>query len=302
MAPLRSRRPTVHAGFTLIELLVVIAIIAILIGLLLPAVQKVREAAARTQSINNLKQIGIAVHGYHDTFKYLPYNGNYNVWGNPSVRDTGSWCFQILPHIEQDPLYRSAPTLFTGLVPAAQYSKGQAVGGRGPQVPLAVYMDPGRGRIGYTSTGTNSGSTTDYAINCHVEWSASNITASATNPKVRLANITDGTSNTILVGEAAYDIIHYADYPQATAAGSWNETWWSGGYGGSGRAGAILVPDGPNNGYTNSSGCWGGPYPGVVHFLTCDGGVHTLTYGTSQAIVKAYLVPNDGIVNPPFDS
>ncbi|HUQ68164.1 MAG TPA: DUF1559 domain-containing protein [Planctomycetaceae bacterium] len=93
-----SAPPIRRRGFTLIELLVVIAIIAILIALLLPAVQQAREAARRTQCRNNMKQLGLAIHNYHDNFRVFPY-----AWG--SVQET--WSALILPGIDQAPLYNT---------------------------------------------------------------------------------------------------------------------------------------------------------------------------------------------------
>src|SRR5579884_3825534 len=102
MHKVRRQKP---AGFTLIELLVVIAIIAILIALLVPAVQKVREAAARTQCENNLKQLGLACHNFHDVYKGLP-PGKTNFKNASGQTVNISWVPWILPYIEQQALYQ----------------------------------------------------------------------------------------------------------------------------------------------------------------------------------------------------
>src|SRR5215470_5441259 len=120
MAPSRPRR-----GFTLIELLVVIAIIALLIGLLLPAVQKVRESAARTKCSNNLKQIGLAFQSYHDVTAYLPTAGTEvpddGTDNPPTNRLDWGWAYEILPYIEQAQLQNVTSNAVVRATPVSTY-------------------------------------------------------------------------------------------------------------------------------------------------------------------------------------
>jgi prepilin-type N-terminal cleavage/methylation domain-containing protein len=291
MPILTHNRRVCRNAFTLIELLVVIAIIAILIGLLVPAVQKVREAAARTQSINNLKQIGIAMHSFHDIYKYLPHNGIYDWWASPNNINSGSWAYLILPFIEQTPLWKQANPQGArpGLAPAVAIRT----------MPVSVYIDPCRGREGFTTSASvgqpqNWGSTTDYAINCWINDTKNGATSLANN-RASLHKIPDGTSNTILVGEEWLPNID--DNTLIENGGSWNETWWLGGYGGSGRNGTSCHQDTQSTS-TNSDGNWGGPQTGSSPYLFADGSVHFITYGTP---LTTFIHPDDGKINPPIE-
>jgi len=173
-------------GFTLIELLVVIAIIAILIGLLLPAVQKVREAAARMSCSNNLKQIGIAFHSYNDTYGKLP-----NGWvTNPAVKPSPgwSWATLIMPYIEQDNLFRALnPDLVT---------PGGAAVTALTQTPIKTYRCPSDPAPD-TNAVFQSFARNNYVVNREVVGPDVN-----NNPApIAIHQILDGSSNTILVGE-----------------------------------------------------------------------------------------------------
>jgi prepilin-type N-terminal cleavage/methylation domain-containing protein len=200
-------------GFTLIELLVVIAIIGILISLLLPAVQKVREAAQRTQSLNNLKQLCTAVHACQDAYKKLPpcqgyfpgtYDGTgeYPVttqypngnWSTPKPAHQGSLHYFLLPFLEQQDLYNNT-----------------ASDSWGEQTPVAVFMSPSDTVINGIAPNTNNGATT-YPANGYVFSGQSGVTGGPPDTPPTLATWGDPNWGGAVVG------INFSNWQSASAA------------------------------------------------------------------------------------
>jgi prepilin-type N-terminal cleavage/methylation domain-containing protein/prepilin-type processing-associated H-X9-DG protein len=256
--------PGQRRGFTLIELLVVIAIIAILIGLLVPAVQKVREAAARLKCENNLKQMGLACHMYNDSSNKLPPGW---VVSTASAPNPGwSWATVIMPYIEQGNLYQiidnGAPPNVT--TPDAPPSTPLAAG----QTPIPIYRcpsDPGPATNGlFANYATNN-----YVCNREVLGPDGN--SKPTGYAVQ--SIPDGTSNTILIGER--DSIHscaavYIRHNNTSASFE--------GRPGSGMNAQCGPP--PNTGCGQRLE-FASQHSGGANFVFCDGSVHFLSNSIS---------------------
>jgi len=186
-------------GFTLIELLVVIAIIAILIGLLVPAVQKVRESASRTQCQNNLHQIGVGLHNYHGVFKRLPEG--YTKYTNPpppSRQGAWTWMAYILPYLEQENVGNLAMTFKDG-----GGTNWYAWYNPACEQMATIFLCPSdnRGQQFYTADTTIK----KQALTCYLGNSGSTSTSFDgvlyQSSTIRLTDIKDGSSNTIMVGE-----------------------------------------------------------------------------------------------------
>ena len=229
--PCRRRR--LQPGFTLIELLVVIAIIAILIALLLPAVQQAREAARRTQCKNNLKQLGLALHNYHDTFNAFPaaqwYCGHLTdcTAGRPAWSHGWTWTASVMPYMDQSPIYGQIdfekdlydPTqiaLISTWLPTFACPSDASMRQQIPPSGGAAGSGD-TARIAATSYIANGGAFNNSFTENHSDhtW-ANGILGRDTSVKIR--DITDGTTNTFLVGES----IHYAFTWDPTLYGHWH--------------------------------------------------------------------------------
>jgi prepilin-type N-terminal cleavage/methylation domain-containing protein/prepilin-type processing-associated H-X9-DG protein len=283
-----------RSAFTLIEMLVVISIIGILMGLLLPAVMKVRDASDNIRCSNNLRQVGLAMTQFHDRAKVFPSNGgpdgttiasstgaqfipstfDYTTnqlyllgVGRPKMKakdQTGSWGYAILPYIEQENLYNKP-----------QWDVGVQIyvcpARRGPEATPTVAED----KWGKYSGGGFNWARTDYGVN---------LGAFDNRPKCHsMTRFKDGMSNTILIGERAYDV--------TVQEPNWyfDESFFLGGSKGTSRGAPGLSQDGPGINYKDN---WGSAHMGGVYFLFGDGSVRMLSFDTDVDTMIALMTPD----------
>lgn len=315
-----------RTAFTLVELLVVIAIIGVMVGLLLPAVQAAREAARRMQCSNNVKQLGLAFHNYHDTFRNFPINFAWRGrpglgGGGPAISDTGkSWLQMILPYIEQNNLFESI-----------DFSVGLREAGGIPGNPIAIqqnrlaaatviqtYLCPSDGLHdngllnGRSDTaGNDRWAVTNYKACAGSNWAwgtfawTNNLggrnggnsdglnagngvlcsNQNNTNPVTRMRDLTDGTSNTFITGEA---LPHFS---------RWN--WWYNPNAATATCAiplnrALRIPRNIGNWPNNFS--FDSRHPGGGNFGLGDGGVRFVSDSVDTMIYRGYATISSGEV------
>jgi prepilin-type N-terminal cleavage/methylation domain-containing protein len=296
-------RTTPRRGFTLIELLVVISIISILIGMLLPAVQKAREAAARISCTNNLKQIGLAMHNYS-------FDNDNRFPPSRQAEGLGTWAVIILPYLEQNNLFN-------------QWNMGQSYfqqNNIARLTPVKGYFCPSRrstndspmasisGDIPVTATTGNAGTTStnvpgalgDYAV---VIDPAGTDEPSISTPSLTgsfqmgtygysLLSFTDGLSNTLIVGEKQVPV-------NSAGVGWWDCSTYDGEYiQCSARSAAVSYPLTVNPQDTGWK--FGSRHTSVVMFCFGDGGVRSLPVTIAPATLQLLGTRNDGQVIPPY--
>jgi prepilin-type N-terminal cleavage/methylation domain-containing protein/prepilin-type processing-associated H-X9-DG protein len=304
--PLSRFRPRAgsrgRVAFTLIELLVVIAIIAILIGLLLPAVQKVREAAARMKCQNNLKQMGIALHAYHDANNAFPGGGSNQVvyggqtWSVTSLTGTatglppawnspnsGGWAFQILPYAEQGPVYNSTnQQLICGALIPIYYCPSR----RSPQK-----TNGGMGTIDYYGNAYNS-----YGTQV-----GNGLIRPYNQSRTTMVAISDGTSNTIAIAEKNLCLQALGNAPDDGPGFTWGVD-----YGGSGNWDTTTLTNNHNfnaqrdilGSCTQGTHGFGSSHTNVFNALYADGSVKSIQLSISVTTLQLLLSINDGLPLP----
>jgi prepilin-type N-terminal cleavage/methylation domain-containing protein/prepilin-type processing-associated H-X9-DG protein len=276
-------------AFSLLELLVVIAIAALLAGLSLAAIQRAREAASRAQCVNNLRQIGLALHNYHDGYKVFPPGVSVNI--DNGSRPLAGWQVYILPYIEQEALWR---------ITLEAFHQDKVFFHNPPHVGFAtvqpLYSCPSDGRV--RSTQRTTISDFDVAFTSYLGVLGESLVKTNgilfLDSAVRLSDVTDGASNTVLVGERP---------PSADL--EWG--WWYAGVGQmrTGSGDMVLGVRELFASYAPGSFCPPGPYhfvagrvdnqcdtyhfwslhPGGANFLFADGAVRFLTYNNDDVML-----------------
>jgi prepilin-type N-terminal cleavage/methylation domain-containing protein/prepilin-type processing-associated H-X9-DG protein len=319
-----------RGGFTLIELLVVIAIIAILIGLLLPAVQKIREAAARLKCQNNLKQMGLALHNYHDTNGTIPPGGRgpARTIVAAGLESNHNWAYRLLPFIEQDNLYHkvlpNAPGYFYSMLPS-QYADHY----RALTTPVRLYRCPSSGHSDqgqmYAPAFTDPNQTyDDFAVLEYVGIAGSDRQLDSKNMPIagmlymnsnlKITDATDGTSNTMIIGE--YSGLTAQQHYNAYQSTSDNTTTWDLGYDIPPHCWSWKMlaypPNSPyffNPGYSAAldvgkpvlstvicKNALKSPHSGGINVLYLDGSVHFVPNSIDMIVYKNLADRSDGLV------